>query len=83
MPEGPEVETVRRILKEFLINKTITNVNVVKPKLIKEPNLELFKKLIINEKINDISRVGKNLIFEFNKYVLISHLRMEGKYLFR
>ena len=35
------------------------------------------------EKINDIKRRGKWLMFILDNYVLLSHLRMEGKYLIR
>jgi len=31
MPELPEVETVRQVLKTWIINKEIINVNIIYP----------------------------------------------------
>ena len=78
MPELPEVETVKNNLKKILVNKTIVGVNVIYDKIIEYPTQEEFKKKIINEKINDIKRRGKWLMFELDHYYLLSHLRMEG-----
>ena len=80
MPELPEVETVKNNLKKILVNKTIVGVNVIYDKIIEYPTQEEFKKEIINEKINDIKRRGKWLMFELDHYYLLSHLRMEGKF---
>ena len=79
MPELPEVETVRRTLSKKLINQKILDVNVYYDGII-ATNLDDFIKNIKNQKINDILRVGKWLIFSLDDYYLLSHLRMEGKY---
>lgn len=79
MPELAEVETVRNTLKKSLIGKKILSINILYPKMI-ENDLEYFKECLINNEILDIERKGKYLIFKLNKYYLISHLRMEGKY---
>jgi len=79
MPELPEVETVINILKPLLINKEIVDYKVFYPNLIKS-DLNLFLK-IKNKKILNITRYGKFIFFHLNNdLVLISHLRMEGKY---
>ena len=83
MPELPEVETVKNTLKTKVLNKRIVDVNVIYNKVIDYPTLEEFKKQIINQTINDIKRRGKWIMFELNDYYLLSHLRMEGKYLIR
>lgn len=83
MPELPEVETVRRMLKEKVQNRKIINVKIAYPKVIEQPTIEVFEKEIINETIIDMKRRGKWLIFELDHYYLLSHLRMEGKYLIR
>lgn len=83
MPELPEVETVKNTLKRQILGKKIVNVNVFYDKLIEYPNIEIFKKEIINQTINYIKRRGKWLMFELDDYFLLSHLRMEGKYLIR
>ena len=79
MPELPEVETVKNVLKKNLIGLKINNVEVFYPDMIKT-NLEDFKNNLINEEFIDIKRLGKWLIFETSNYYLVSHLRMEGKY---
>lgn len=83
MPELPEVETVKNTLKRQVLGKKIVDVNIFYPNLIEFPTVDEFKKQIINQTINDIKRRGKWLMFELNDYVLLSHLRMEGKYLIR
>ena len=79
MPELPEVETVINILKPLVINKEIKDIDIFFPRLI-ESNIDDFYSLK-NKKILDITRYGKYIFFHFNEdYVLIVHLRMEGKY---
>ena len=80
MPELPEVETVKNGLKKKVLNKKITSCKVLYHGIIAYPQKERFVKEIINQKINDIKRRGKFLLFELDDYYLISHLRMEGKY---
>lgn len=81
MPELPEVETIKNTLKQFIINKTIKEADIYWPRIIKMPDdIEQFKVMITGQKINDLSRRGKFLLFYLDDYVLISHLRMEGKY---
>lgn len=80
MPELPEVETVKNILKEMTLGKTITSVDVLRQQTIDGDSKE-FAKSLINETISDFGRVGKFIIFYLtNNKVMISHLRMEGKY---
>lgn len=83
MPELPEVETVRKALLKKVQNKIIKDINIIYPKIFEEPSADEVKKLIKNQKINDIKRRGKWLIFELDDYYLLSHLRMEGKYIYR
>lgn len=81
MPELPEVETIKNTLKRYVTNKTIADVSVFWPNIIKWPNdTEQFKHILVGQTIHDIYRKGKFLLFQLNDSVLISHLRMEGKY---
>ena len=79
MPELPEVETVKNVLKKNLIGLSIDEIYVFYPNMIMT-DLDKFKKNLINEKFIDIKRFGKWLVFETTNYYLVSHLRMEGKY---
>lgn len=79
MPEIAEVETVKNTLKKKILHKKIKKVQVYYERMI-ESNLDDFKHNLIEESFIDIKRRGKWLIFETEKYYLLSHLRMEGKY---
>lgn len=83
MPELPEVETVKETLKKIVLNKKINNAVILYPNIIDTPIVEEFIDKIKNQKVNDIKRRGKWLIFELDNYYLLSHLRMEGKYIIR
>lgn len=81
MPELPEVETIKNTLKQLVQNKTIEDVHIYWPNIIKYPDdIEKFKLLLMDQTIHDISRKGKFLKFVLDDYILVSHLRMEGKY---
>lgn len=83
MPELPEVETVKETLKKQILDSKITGLNIYYENIIEYPTSVEFKEKIINQKINDIKRRGKWLMFELDDYFLLSHLRMEGRYFIR
>lgn len=80
MPELPEVETVRRGLDKLVVGKTIEAVQVRVPQMIKTDS-ENFALDLSGQTIEAVRRRGKYLIVDFGSQILISHLRMEGKYL--
>ena len=80
MPELPEVETVVRGLREKVVGRIIKKVNIYYDNIIEYPDVCSFQKKIKNQKINEINRYGKWIIFVLDHYYLLSHLRMEGKY---
>lgn len=79
MPELPEVETVRRTLKNFIIGKEIRSIRVHYDKIV-VGDTNNFVSSLTGQTIRDIDRVGKYLIFILDRDAFISHLRMEGKY---
>lgn len=81
MPELPEVETVRRGLEKLILGKKISNIDIRYPKMIKTDLYE-FKRELPGQVIQSMGRRGKYLIFYLSDKVLISHLRMEGKYFY-
>ncbi len=83
MPEKPEVINVVNNLKEKIIGKKIVGCNIYWDNIIAYPTTNEFKKEIINQKINKINTRGKFIVMSLDKYSLIIHLRMEGKFLFR
>ena len=81
MPELPEVETVKRVLLPIVKDRTILSIDVLRKTIVNNQEDD-FIKYYQNEKFLDITRIGKFLIFHLtNNKVLISHLRMEGKYI--
>ena len=80
MPELPEVETVKSVLKPIVVGRTITGIDVLRNSSV-PCDIPTFVSSLTGEKFLDVTRIGKFLIFHLsNDKVIISHLRMEGKY---
>lgn len=80
MPELPEVETVKNVIKPIIVGKKVLDIDVLRDKTILG-SVTSFKSGITNHTCIDVTRIGKFLIFHFdNQNVIISHLRMEGKF---
>lgn len=81
MPELPEVETVKRTLNRLVAGRTIERASVMLDRIIQRPkDPELFCALLQGQTIRGLERRGKFLRFLLDDYVLVSHLRMEGRY---
>lgn len=81
MPELPEVETVRRGLERLVVGKTIEKLDIFYPRMILTGADALLHDLP-GQLIEAVGRRGKYLLFYLTDGVLVSHLRMEGKYFF-
>lgn len=81
MPELPEVESVKIGLNQLVKGQVIDQVQVDWPRII-VGDLQFFKDQLSGQKILSVDRRGKYLIFNLSDWALISHLRMEGKYLY-
>ena len=79
MPEIAEVRTVRKVLKDRLVGRTITNISYRYDGIIKSDKDE-FKNILIGKTITDVDNFGKWLFIKLDDYTILSHLRMEGKY---
>lgn len=81
MPELPEVENVKRGLEGLVVGKTIVEVDVRLPRIIRTPDdTRRFEAELQGCIITGISRRGKYLLFDIPPFTLVSHLRMEGQY---
>ena len=81
MPELPEVETIKRVLEPIVVGRKINNIDVLRATIVNNQT-NAFIAYFKGEEFLSISRIGKFLIFHLtNNKVLISHLRMEGKYI--
>ncbi len=79
MPELPEVETVRRILYDKLVGRTIAQVEILTPRQIYHPDPDTFRAELEGARVTDIERRGKYLIFKLGPLRLVGHLRMSGR----
>ena len=79
MPELPEVETVLRTLEYQIKGSRIKDIIVLYPNLI-EGDVNTFINTLKGQRFNKFLRRGKYLLFEMDNILLVSHLRMEGKY---
>ncbi len=93
MPELPEVESLRRSLIPFVQEKTITKIQITKPKLVSsrgtirsvnEEKTKQFISQLTNETIQDVQRRAKNLIFIFKSgKIMLVHLKMTGQLVYQ
>jgi formamidopyrimidine-DNA glycosylase len=79
MPELPEVETIRARLAQALAGRRIERVEIADPRLTRPDPPEAVAATLEGERIVDVGRRGKYLIFEFEsgRHLLV-HLRMTG-----
>lgn len=84
MPELPEVETIVRSLrmgnngKAQLIGSKIIRAKVYWHKTLDRPSIRTFKKRIVGQTIQDITRRGKYIVIQLSSDVMLIHLRMSG-----
>ena len=78
MPELPEVETIARTLSPVLTGKTFLSVDLRWRRTLAAPSPVTFKKRLIGQRIESISRRAKFLHLQLSDFHLILHLRMSG-----
>jgi len=81
MPELPEVETVRRSLREALRGRRIVEVERIGwPRTIAAPPPETFRSLLRDRAVLDVDRRGKYVLLRLDHdETLVVHLRMTGR----
>src|SRR5258708_5241477 len=78
MPELPEVETVRRQLTKYVLNKKIAAVDVRK-----EKSWRGDVSSVVDQQIIDIQRSSKILRFVLsNQLSILAHLKMSGQLIY-
>ncbi len=82
MPELPEVEHIRRGLMEHISGKTIAQVSLPFPGLVKNVDPAVFMEKIRGAKVRALQRRGKYILVYLDQYLLEIHLRMTGIFLF-
>ena len=83
MPELPEVETVVRDLKKVIVGKTITAIDIIDNRVVKDLTNSQFKRKLKNKTIKSVSRRAKGIIIAFasNDYLFV-HLKMTGQMIY-
>lgn len=83
MPELPEVETVRQDILPFVKGRAIKNIEIIDPRNIKGIAPLQLKKKLVGERILDVERRAKYLLFRLasGRYFVV-HLGMTGRLLF-
>jgi formamidopyrimidine-DNA glycosylase len=79
MPELPEVETIRQRLAPVLTGRSFERVTIGDPRLTRPEPPELVAAALEGERVREVGRRGKYLIFAFEsgRHLLV-HLRMTG-----
>lgn len=81
MPELPEVETVARQLKPFILNKRLTKVTVFDRKLSSQLSGKQLSSLR-GMRVERVFRCGKQVVFSLQQELFVAiHLRMTGRLL--
>jgi formamidopyrimidine-DNA glycosylase len=79
MPELPEVETIKKDLEQKIVGAKITDVNFLWNGILKNENIENFKKSVIGLTISGVNRRAKNLNVRLNGGLnLLFHMKMTG-----
>lgn len=83
MPELPEVETIRQELEKTILGKKIIKVCVHNPVVIRQPQVDKFKKGLEGAVFKSVLRKAKVLILELsNGKSLVIHLKMTGQLIY-
>jgi formamidopyrimidine-DNA glycosylase len=79
MPEGPEVETIRRGLELGVVGQTVAEVEVLNAGSFLAPG-NLIEQMVVGAVVKHVRRYGKVLVWELsNDYALLFHLKMTGQ----
>jgi formamidopyrimidine-DNA glycosylase len=79
MPELPEVETIRLMLKPLLVGRRIVRARVMRPDIVGFPASRGFERGVAGRTIADLGRRGKYLVVQLDHGKdLVVHLRLSG-----
>jgi len=82
MPELPEVETVRRMLEQHVVGRTVRSISL-SAKRLRTPLARSSVRALRGRRVASVGRRGKYLFVHFDgDRTLLSHLGMSGRWLF-
>lgn len=83
MPELPEVELVARALGQLVTGRRIITARLLRPALVPDATPAQFARQLRGALIESTARRGKHILINLdNGRVLITHLRMTGRFLY-
>jgi formamidopyrimidine-DNA glycosylase len=83
MPELPEVELVARSLSRLITGRRILRAKLLRAKLAPASPPAVFARLLRGARIEEVGRRGKHILTHLERgRVLITHLRMTGRFLY-
>jgi formamidopyrimidine-DNA glycosylase len=84
MPEMPEVEIVAQRLRETIRGRVFTRVQLLGSRLVQENTHRQFALWLKGARVEDVTRRGKYILTHLsNNRILITHLRMTGRFYLR
>jgi formamidopyrimidine-DNA glycosylase len=84
MPELPEVETIKNLLRQgrdespSLLGMQVAGARLLWNRTLAQPSPDEFSRRIIDQRVDEIERRGKFLHFHLSRDSLLIHLRMSG-----
>jgi len=82
LPELPEVELVARALDRIVGGRVVAKAELLRPGLAPENTPREFARLLRGARVERVGRRGKHILIELdNGQVIITHLRMTGRFL--
>lgn len=80
MPELPDVEVFRRYLDSTSLHQTITEVDVLEPRILKEANPKDLSEVVVGHRFEQSTRRGKNMFIQLSDSPvnLLMHFGMTG-----
>ncbi|HLB94834.1 MAG TPA: DNA-formamidopyrimidine glycosylase family protein, partial [Nitrospiria bacterium] len=80
MPEIPDLEAIKAVLQTRIAGCTVRAVSVYKPLVIRSLTGEDIEQALIDQTLLTVHRRGKYLIFRFNRYSLVIHPMLTGRF---
>ena len=86
MPELPEVETIKNLLRQgkdkslSLLGMEIASARLLWDRTLAQPSPQEFTRRIINQRVDEIERRGKFLHFRLSHDSLLIHLRNASQF---
>ena len=82
MPELPEVETIKRDLRELVVGSKVQDTEVLNPALVEEPSAEEFARRLKDSRISGARRRAKHLVIDLDSGdALVLQLKIGGQLL--